>query len=85
MLDDQTIEKMIHEAGDICLKPLLLVSLTTSIALVPVLVVGGIGNDLQKPLAIVIIGGLTIGLFFATWFTPLAYWYYLKWTNKRAP
>lgn len=80
--DDQLLERMIHEAGDICLKPLLMVSLTTSIALVPVLFVGGIGNDLQKPLSIVIIGGLTIGTFFTTWFIPLAYWYVTKWRNK---
>jgi multidrug efflux pump subunit AcrB len=77
--NNDTLEKMIHEAGDICLKPLLLVSLTTSIAVIPVLFVGGIGNDLQKPLAIVIIGGLTIGTFFTTWFIPLSYWYLSKW------
>lgn len=80
--DDQLMKKMIHEAGDICLKPLLMVSLTTSIALVPVLFINGIGNDLQKPLAIVIIGGLTIGTFFTTWFIPLVYWYYSKWIKK---
>lgn len=80
--NDKLLERMIHEAGDLCLKPLLMVSLTTSIALVPVLFVGGIGNDLQKPLAIVIIGGLTIGTFFTTWFIPLAYWYVAKWKNK---
>lgn len=79
--DDALLEKMIHEAGDICLKPLLMVSLTTSIAMVPVLFVGGIGNDLQKPLAYVIIGGLTIGTFFTTWFIPLAFWYVSKWKN----
>jgi multidrug efflux pump subunit AcrB len=77
--DNQLLERMIHEAGDICLKPLLLVSLTTSIALVPILFISGIGNDLQKPLALVIIGGLTIGTFFTTWFIPLAYWYVSKW------
>lgn len=77
-MDNALLEKMIHEAGEICLKPLLMVSLTTSIALVPVLFIGGIGNDLQKPLALVIIGGLTIGTFFTTWFIPLAYWYLSK-------
>lgn len=76
--DEKLLERMIHEAGDHCLKPLLMVSLTTSIALVPVLFVGGIGNDLQKPLAIVIIGGLTVGTFFTTWFVPIAYWYLSK-------
>lgn len=80
--DDRVLGRLIHEAGDICLKPLLMVSLTTSIALVPVLFVGGIGNDLQKPLSIVIIGGLTIGTFFTTWFIPLAYWYIHKWKRR---
>jgi multidrug efflux pump subunit AcrB len=80
--DHALLEKMIHQAGDVCLKPLLLVSLTTSIAMVPVLFIGGIGNDLQKPLALVIIGGLTIGTFFTTWFIPLAYWFVYKWTRK---
>ncbi len=77
-MDDSTLEELIHEAGEICLKPLLMVSLTTTIAMVPVLLVGGIGNDLQKPLAIVIIGGLTLGTFFTTWFIPIAYWYLNK-------
>jgi Cu/Ag efflux pump CusA len=81
-LDEGLLKRMIHEAGDICLKPLLMVSLTTSIALVPVLLIPGIGNDLQKPLALVVIGGLTIGTFFTTWFIPLAYWYYMRWKNK---
>lgn len=76
------LKEMIHRAGDNCLKPLLLVSLTTSIAMVPVLFIGGLGNDLQKPMALVIIGGLTIGTFFTSWFIPLAYWYVHKWTNN---
>jgi multidrug efflux pump subunit AcrB len=80
--NDALLERMIHEAGDICLKPLLMVSLTTSIAMVPVLFVSGIGNDLQKPLAVVIIGGLTLGTFFTTWFIPLAYWYVSKWKTR---
>jgi len=78
-LNDDLIKKIIHEAGDICLRPLLMVSLTTSLAMVPVLFIGGIGNDLQRSMAIVIIGGLTIGTFFTTWFIPLAYFQVLKW------
>jgi multidrug efflux pump subunit AcrB len=70
--------KALHKAGEICLKPLLMVSLTTSLALLPVFFTNGIGNDLQKPLAYVIIGGLTIGTFVTLWFIPLAYWYAAK-------
>jgi multidrug efflux pump subunit AcrB len=80
--DGALLEQMIHEAGDICLKPMLMVSLTTSIAMVPVMFIGGIGNELQRPLAAVIIGGLTIGTFFATWFVPLAYWYVSSWMRR---
>jgi multidrug efflux pump subunit AcrB len=78
-LDAEAIGEMIHEAGHLCLKPLLLVSLTTSAALIPALIIPGFGNQLQKPMAVVIIGGLTIGTFFTTWFIPLAYWYMVKW------
>lgn len=70
--------KALFNAGDICLKPLLMVSLTTSLALLPVLFTGGIGNDLQRPLVYVIIGGLSIGTFFTLWFIPLAYWFITK-------
>lgn len=72
------LEKAIYDAGDICLKPLLMTSLTTSLALVPVLFTPGIGSDLQKPMVYVIVGGLTIGTFFTTWFIPLAYWFISK-------
>ena len=74
----EIIIKSLHEAGEICLKPLLMVSLTTSLALLPVFFTGGIGNDLQKPLVYVIVGGLTIGTFFTLWFIPLAYWFITK-------
>ncbi|KQB99417.1 efflux RND transporter permease subunit [Pedobacter sp. Hv1] len=81
--DEMLLHRMIHEAGTICLKPLLMVSLTTSTAMVPVLFIDGIGNDLQKPLAVVIIGGLTVGTFFTTWFVPLSYWYISKWNHRK--
>lgn len=74
----EILRKAISEAGDICLKPVLMVSLTTSLALVPILFSGGIGNDLQRPLIYVIVGGLTIGTFLTLWFTPLAYWFLTK-------
>lgn len=70
--------KALHDAGEICLKPLLMVSLTTSLALIPVLFSGGIGNDLQRPFVYVIIGGISLGTFFTLWFIPLAYWFFTK-------
>lgn len=69
-IDSKTL---IHKAGEISLKPLLLTSLTTSLALLPMLFAPGIGNELQRPMIIVIIGGLTIGTFLALWVIPMIF------------
>lgn len=71
----QAVERAISEAGVICLKPLLMTSLTTSLALVPILFTPGIGSELQKPFVLVIVGGLTIGTILTLWFVPLGYWF----------
>lgn len=76
--NQEILIKALHNAGEICLKPLLMVSLTTSLALLPVLFTGGIGNDLQKPMVYVIVGGLSLGTFLTLWFIPLAYWFITK-------
>lgn len=70
-----TLEEIIHEAGTLSLKPLLLTSLTTTFALIPILFTPGLGSELQKPMVLVIIGGLSIGLLFTMVFIPLTYWY----------
>jgi multidrug efflux pump subunit AcrB len=65
------------EAGHRRLKPILMTSLTTILALLPFLFTSGMGADLQKPLALAIIGGMTIGTIVSLYFIPLFY-YYLK-------
>ncbi|MCF6241889.1 MAG: efflux RND transporter permease subunit [Bacteroidales bacterium] len=65
------------EAGHRRLKPILMTSLTTILALVPFLFTSGLGADLQKPLALSIIGGMIIGTLVSLFFIPLFY-YYLK-------
>jgi multidrug efflux pump subunit AcrB len=49
-------------------------SITTILALLPVVFSSGIGADLQRPLVYTVIGGLTIGTFTALFFVLLAYW-----------
>ena len=56
------------------LKPILMTSLTTILALVPFLFFSGLGAELQRPLAISVIGGMAIGTFVSLYFIPLAYW-----------
>jgi multidrug efflux pump subunit AcrB len=48
-------------------------SLTTIMAMVPFLFISGLGSDLQKPLAISVIGGMAVGTVVSLYFIPLFY------------
>lgn len=73
--DKFAVAKAIHAAGEMRLKPILMTSLTTILALTPVLFSGGLGADLQRPLVYSVIGGLTMGTLTAIYFIPLAYFF----------
>jgi multidrug efflux pump subunit AcrB len=71
----EILDRALYEAGEIRLKPILMTSVTTILALLPVVFSAGLGADLQRPLVFSVIGGLTIGTFTALYFVPLAYWF----------
>jgi len=72
--DQESVYEAIFSAGEIRLKPILMTSITTLLALSPVLLSGGLGAELQKPLVLAVMGGLTIGTFTALYFVPLVYY-----------
>ncbi len=67
--DDQL--QAILEGGAKRLRPILMTTLTTIAALLPFLFSTGLGAELQKPLSVSIIGGLTIGTYVSLFFIPL--------------
>ena len=69
--------RAITEAGHRRLKPILMTSLTAVLALVPMLFTSDLGSELQKPLALAVIGGMTVGTLVSLFLVPLVY-YYLK-------
>ena len=71
----EALEMTLHKAGQIRLKPILMTSITTILALLPIVFSSGLGADLQRPLVFAVIGGLTIGTLTALYFVPLAYWF----------
>ncbi len=79
--------RAIVTGGQRRLKPILMTSLTTILALVPFLFTRGMGSDLQRPLAWSIIGGMTLGTLVSLFFIPLCYYQYDRLTvrikNKR--
>ncbi|WP_162342871.1 efflux RND transporter permease subunit [Cyclobacterium salsum] len=77
----EVLEKALFRAGEIRLKPIVMTSITTILALLPVVFSAGLGADLQRPLVVSVIGGLTIGTFTALYFVPLAYWFVARKTK----
>jgi multidrug efflux pump subunit AcrB len=69
----------IKESGKRRLKSQLMTFLTTILGVVPVLFTGGLGSELQQPLALALIGGMTAGLLASLTLIPLLYY----WTMKR--
>jgi multidrug efflux pump subunit AcrB len=71
------LKNAILTGGKYRLKPIIMTSLTTILALLPFLFFGGMGSELQKPLALTVIGGLFLGTFISLYFIPMMYgWMY---------
>ncbi|WP_308990452.1 efflux RND transporter permease subunit [Mariniflexile litorale] len=73
-----SLMKALLVAGQRRLKPILMTSLTTILALVPLLFLNGLGAELQAPLAIALIGGMLLGTIVSLYFIPLCYYYLAK-------
>ena len=69
--------KALLVGGQRRLKPILMTSITTIMAMLPFLFISGLGSDLQRPLAVAVIGGMAIGTLVSLYFIPLFY-YLLK-------
>jgi multidrug efflux pump subunit AcrB len=68
-------------AGHRRLLSILMTTLTAILALVPILFTSGLGADLQKPLALAVIGSMLLGTVVSLYFVPLCF-YYLKKRGK---
>lgn len=64
----------ITEGGDRRLKSIVTTSLTTILALVPILFGSDLGSELQRPMAITLIAGMIIGILVSLYIVPLIYW-----------
>ncbi len=68
----------IHLGGKRRLKPIIMTSVTTILAMTPFLFGNDMGSRLQQPLAVVVIGGMFIGTLVSLYFIPLCYYYLNK-------
>ena len=79
-VNSMTIIEAIKSSGKKRLKSQIMTFLTTILGVLPVLFSSGLGSELQKPLALSVIGGMCLGLFISLSFIPLIYWFG---SNKR--
>jgi CzcA family heavy metal efflux pump len=68
-----TAEEAVVRAGRVRLRPILMTTLTAILGLVPLALGIGAGAEMQKPLAVAVIGGLSFSTLFTLLLAPLLY------------
>ena len=74
----------ILEASNLRFRPIIMTTVTTVLAMVPMALGLGTGEQMQRPLAITIIGGLSIATFLTLFLTPVVYESLHRWTDRKA-
>ena len=86
--NEQQIKRMglkeaIYTGGSRRLNPIIMVTIVSLFSTLPVLFGSGLGIQLQRPMALALIGGMTLGTFVSLYFIPLAYWYIYRRRGER--
>jgi cobalt-zinc-cadmium resistance protein CzcA len=77
-----TIEAMYH-AAEQRMRPMLMTALSACIGLLPAAISTGIGSQVQRPLATVVVGGMLIGPVIMLVVVPALQTLVLEWTERR--
>jgi len=72
--EGNSLLRSIMTGGSRRLKPIIMTSLTTVLAIAPFLVRGDMGSDLQYPLSLALIGGMVMGTIVSVFFIPVFYY-----------
>jgi len=67
------LEAALVEAGEVRLRPILMTTLCAILGLLPLALGIGAGSGLQKPLAVAVIGGLSLSAIFTLIFVPVVF------------
>lgn len=76
------LKEAIYTAGSRRLKPILMVAMASLVSTIPMLFSSGIGSELQRPMALALIGGMSLGTVVSLFFIPLAYWFIYRKSDK---
>lgn len=73
MAQGLSLEEALIQAGSVRLRPIIMTTLCTILGLLPLALGFGAGAELQKPLAIAVIGGLSFSTIFTLIFMPVVF------------
>jgi cobalt-zinc-cadmium resistance protein CzcA len=73
MSGSPSLDHAIRESVSLRLRPILMTKFTTIIGLFPLLLSAGIGSEVQRPLAIVVVGGIFFSIFTTLILMPVLY------------
>ncbi len=68
-----SLEEAVIDAGAVRLRPILMTTLTTLFGMLPLAIGVGSGSELMRPLAIAVVGGLTVSTLLTLFVVPSAY------------
>lgn len=69
-----SLREAVIESSQVQLRPVLMVVVVAALGMVPAMVAQGIGSDIQRPLATVVVGGLISTLILAPLALPAVFW-----------
>lgn len=74
LTDDRSFLELVEEGSRVQFRPRFLVMLIAILGLIPAALNTGVGSDVQRPLATVIVGGLISSLFLSIYLSPITYY-----------
>ncbi|PMP77377.1 MAG: CusA/CzcA family heavy metal efflux RND transporter [Sulfurihydrogenibium sp.] len=73
IFEGKTVDEAINVATRLRLRPILITATASSLGLIPILLSGDIGSETQKPIAIVVIGGIFTSTMLTLLILPIVY------------
>src|SRR5262249_59315622 len=71
-----SVRDAVAKGGELRLRPVAMTSLTAILGLLPAALADSIGSQAQKPLAIVVVGGMSVALLLTQYLMPVLYTYF---------
>ena len=75
---DEPVENAVFEGAVSRLRPVLMTAIVAALGLIPMILSDGVGSEIQRPLATVIVGGLVTATFLTLFVLPVLYAWFSK-------